>query len=260
MMLYEVRNLCFSYPGAADKTLSNCSLTLSEGETLCILGPNGAGKSTLLNCMCGLLSPESGSIRLCGRELSEMTAKEIATEVGYVQQNHVPVFGYSVFHFVLMGAAPRIGLLGKPSRKEEERTMEALRSLGIAHLAEKPYTEISGGERQQATIARALVQNPRVILFDEPTAHLDFGRQLMILRRIREMTGRGFAAILTTHNPDHAILLGGKVAVLDRSGTITVGTAEEILTEERLKTLYQTDLSIRHVDSFGREICAASHL
>lgn len=259
-MLYEVKNLSFTYNGDKEKTLDNCSLSLGEGEILTILGPNGAGKSTLLNCMCGLLNYQAGEIRLCGDELKSLRPKEIASRVGYVQQNNTPVFGYSVFHYVLMGSAPRVSLLGKPSPSDRKKAYEALCSLGIEALANKPYTEISGGERQQAQIARAIVQEPKVILFDEPTAHLDFGKQLVILRRIKDMAKMGYGAVMTTHNPNHAILLGGRVAILKKDGTLEIGHAKSLLTEEKLKSIYKTELKISYVDSFGREVCGASHL
>lgn len=254
-MILEIKNISYTYPGMKKKTLDGCSLDLQEGEVLTILGPNGAGKSTLLNCICGLLSPQEGEIRVCGRPVKGMSVKEVAGLVGYVQQNYSPVFGYSVLHFVMMGAAPHVGLFGKPSREDEERAMEVLESLGIRHLADKPYTEISGGERQQATIARVIVQNPKLILFDEPTAHLDYGKQLLILRMIKTMADQGYTAIMTTHNPDHAIMLGGRVALVDPAGGVEAGMSGEVLTEKRLAGLYQTDLKLRYLDEFSRTVC-----
>lgn len=259
-MIFEVKDISYTYPGMAKKTLDHCSLTLKEGETLSILGPNGAGKSTLMNCMCGLLIPQEGEVHLCGRNVKKLSVKQIAKQVGYVQQNHTPVFGYTVLNFVMMGCAPNPGLFQKPSAKDQRRAMDALEELGIASLAEKPYTDISGGERQQVTIARAIVQNPKVILFDEPTAHLDFGKQLLILRMIKKMSEKGYAAVMTTHNPDHAILLGGMVAVVDQSGKIEKGPVEAIITEKRLTQIYQANLRLPYVREFGRTVCAAPGL
>lgn len=259
-MIFEVKNISYTYPGMKKKTLDGCSLTLEKGEILSILGPNGAGKSTLLHCLCGLLRPQEGEIFLEGEDIRGMSVKQMARQVGYVQQSHHPVFGYTVLHFVMMGCAPRLGMFQRPSQSEEKQARKALDSLGIGHLAEKPYTDISGGERQQATIARALVQDPQAVLFDEPTAHLDFGKQLLILKRIREMAGRGYAAVMTTHNPDHVLLLGGMVAILDKTGKLETGTVEELLTEERLTDLYQTRLQLRYAEEFSREVCAASEL
>lgn len=259
-MIYEVENVGYTYEGRKDKTLDHCSLTLEEGEILSILGPNGAGKSTLLNCLCGLLSPQEGEIRLCGDNIRKLSAKQIARQVGYVPQNHNPVFGYTVHHFVLMGCTPKLELFQQPSKEEEERATEILESLGIAHLADQPYTDISGGERQQATIARAVMQNPKVILFDEPTAHLDYGKQILILRMIRKMAEKGFAAVMTSHNPDHVLLLGGNAAIVTPDGKLEKGPAGEILTEERLSGIYQTKLRLKYEEELERKICVPARL
>ncbi|MEG2051994.1 MAG: ABC transporter ATP-binding protein [Oscillospiraceae bacterium] len=259
-MIFKVENLCFKYPDSNKGVLDNVSLTLEKGEILSILGPNGAGKSTLLNCMANLLVPESGSIKLEGNDISKMPVKEVASTISYVPQTHTPAFGYTVFDFVLMGSAPTIGLFQKPGEKERESTINALKQLGIEHLAEKPYTEISGGERQQATIARAIVQEPKAILFDEPTAHLDYGNQLRTLRLIKEMSEKGYAVVITTHNPDHAILLGGTAAILDRAGHLTIGDSKEIITEDCLKQVYKTELKLIYIEELKRVACISPNL
>ena len=133
--------------------------------------------------------------------------------------------------------------------------MQLLRDLGIDHLAHRPYTEISGGERQQATIARALAQQPQAILFDEPTAHLDYGNQHRTLELIHSLAEQGYGIIITTHNPDHALLLGGQAAILDTKGTLTSGASEDILTATRLREVYQTDLQLIYVEQLGRTAC-----
>lgn len=125
-------------------------------------------------------------------------------------------------------------------------------------MAEKAYTEISGGERQQVTIARALAQEPKVILLDEPTAHLDYGNQIRTVRLIRELADEGYGVIMTTHNPDHVLMLGGKVGVLDREGRMEFGDAGVILTEEKLSRLYQVRLRLVQVEGLDREACVAS--
>ena len=136
--------------------------------------------------------------------------------------------------------------------REAENALEAM---GLSHLAHRPYTDISGGERQQATVARAIVRHPKVVLFDEPTAHLDFGNQLRVLRMVRRLSEEGYATVVTTHNPDHAILLGGTAAVLDRQGCLRSGPAEELLTEELLRQIYDTQLLVRYNQELGRRVC-----
>ena len=259
-MIYSIQNISYRYPGTSRTVINNVSMTLREGEILSILGPNGAGKTTLLNCMVKLNIPDGGEIFLRGKNIRDMSAKEVAGIVGYVPQIHVPVFGYTVLNFVLMGRAPKIGIFKRPNRDDEDAAFEALEALNIAHLANRPYTDISGGERQQATIARAVAQNPSVILFDEPTAHLDYGNQHRILLLLRSMSHRGFSVVLTTHNPDHALLLGGSAAVLDREGHLVIGESHAVITETRLMALYRTQLRMSYVPEVSRTVCVSPPL
>lgn len=258
--IYEVRNLIFSYPSDKRKILKGASLRLNKGRVLCILGPNGAGKTTLLNCMAGLLRPEAGTINLCGRDLAEMKEKEIARLVGFVPQLHTPSFDYSALDFVLLGRAPRTGTFSRPSIEEEERCLSVLKSMGLEYLAGKSYLNISGGERQQLLIARAIVQEPEAVLFDEPTAHLDYGNQHRVLKRIRQMAEEGFSVVMTTHNPDHALLLGGEAAVVSRDGTVIQGSCDEIITEENLREVYGIDLKLMYIEELGRKACLVPEL
>ena len=259
-MIIEAENLNFSYSKNGKQILQDVSLSLDEGEVMSILGPNGAGKSTLLNLLATLSVPDSGTVKLCGKDTAKMKPKEVASILSYVPQTHTPAFSYTVFNFVLMGRAPKVGMFEKPKAEDFEIVEKVLEEVGIAELADKPYTEISGGERQQATIARALVQEPKAILFDEPTAHLDYGNQLKTLRVINSLREKGYAVIITTHNPDHAIMLGGTTAILDRTGHLTVGDSEKILTEETLKGVYGTNLRLTYLENVGRYVCIPPNL
>lgn len=254
-MIYEVSNLTFSYPQGERKVLDGASLKLNEGEILCILGPNGAGKTTLLNCMAGLLKVDSGKISICGKDIKTMKEKEIASLIGYVPQIHTPAFDYKVLDFVLMGRAPKIGAFSSPGKDDEELCMNVLRSMGIDHLAHKSYMNISGGERQQVMIARTIVQEPKAILFDEPTAHLDYGNQHRVLKRVKQMADEGYSVVITTHNPDHALMLDDKVAVVSKDGKIIQGESRNIITEEILSEVYNIDLKITYVEEIGRKTC-----
>ena len=260
MSIIQVDNLSFAYDKNGKQVLNNVSLTLEEGEVMTILGPNGAGKSTLLNCIATLLTPDEGTITLCGKDAAAMKPKEVAKILSYVPQNHVPAFSYTVESFVLMGRAPTVGMFERPKAEDFELVAKTLDEIGIAELKDKPYTEISGGERQQATIARAIVAEPKAILFDEPTAHLDYGNQLKTLRLIKSLREKGYAIVITTHDPDHAILLGGTTAILDRDGHLITGKTEEIITEETLRELYGTDLSLVQPDGVDRPICVPPDL
>lgn len=259
-LIYEVRDLSFAYRGEKRVVLDHCSLELHPGEILSVLGPNGAGKSTLLNCLCHLLEPRSGEIKLCGKNISSYTTKEIARYVGYVQQRYSPVFDYRVLDYVMMGRAANIRMFHSPKKEDENLAGEALASLGITHLADKPFTELSGGEQQQVTIARVIVQKPRVILFDEPTAHLDYGKQIVTLRLIKQMAAAGYAVIMTTHNPDHAILLAGKVGLLRADGRFEIGDTDQIITQKRMREIYDTELCMVQVEPLKRMACIPPNL
>lgn len=254
-MIYEIRGLCFAYRSGAPRVLDNVSLNLAEGQLLTILGCNGSGKSTLFGCMLGLLQPQGGQIRLCGEDLTTLSPRTVAARVGYVPQSHAPTFDYSVFEFVLMGCAARVGMFSHPGAEERRRADAAIERMGLITLRDRPYTELSGGERQQVTIARAIAAQPRAILFDEPTSHLDFGNQVKVLRVIRELSADGYAVVVTTHDPNHALLLGGQTALFDGSGSVEVGEPASVLTEKRLQALYGTELKLQHIQELDRSVC-----
>lgn len=254
-MIYRVENLSFAYRRNSEPVLNRLNFTLEEGESVTVLGRNGAGKSTLFDCMLGLLKPDGGIIELGGKNLSDMKPKQIAALVGYVPQNHAPVYDYSVLEFVLMGCASQISLFSRPGKEEERRAEEAISQLGLEKLGDRPYTELSGGERQLASIARAVASRPSAILFDEPTAHLDAGNQMKTLRVIRKLSEQGFSVAITTHDPNHALMLGGRVVILYEDGHTETGPVRELLTEETLRNLYGEDIRICHLPEAGRDVC-----
>jgi iron complex transport system ATP-binding protein len=254
MSVIAVDNAAFSY-GGGRRIFGGVSFSLERGQILSVIGPNGSGKSTLLNCMAGLLKLDSGEIWLNGKNQKSLKPKEAAKIIGYVPQNHLPVYGYTVRDFVVMGRAPHIGIFASPGALEYEMAERAMETIGISHIAERQYTEISGGERQQATIARVIAQRPKVIMMDEPTSSLDYGNQMLVLRLIKRLSSEGYAVIMTTHTPDHAIMLGGTVALIDRSGKLRVGSTEEIMNEETLKEVYRVNLKLVYVEQAGRVAC-----
>lgn len=257
MSVIEVKNASFSY--ASREIFHDVSFSLREGQILSIIGPNGSGKSTLLNCLAGLLKLKAGEIFLDGRPQKRLKAREIARIIGYVPQYQAPVYGYTVRDFVVMGRAPYIRVLATPDKRDYEMADEAIGSMGIAHLADRPYTEISGGERQQATIARVMVQKPQIIMMDEPTSALDFGNQMRVIKNIHALSSEGYTVITTTHTPDHAIMLDDTVAMLDRTGTLRVGTTDEIMREKLLCEVYRTNVKLVYVKEVGRMACIASN-
>lgn len=257
-MILQVQNLSFRYSKNVKPTFHDVNFQLEKGEILTILGANGAGKSTLLNCLANLLEPYSGKILVNGMSVHELGLKKAAQLIGYVPQNHTPVYDYTVRDFIVMGRAPHLGMLEKPSKEDYAIVDEVIEELGIEKLASKAYTQISGGERQQALIGRAIAQQPEIIMFDEPTNHLDYGNQLRMVHKIKNLSQKGYTVIMTTHMPDHAMMIGGKTAVLNRDGTLKVGKTEEVITEERLEELYQVKTRIIYIPEVGRKVCVVA--
>ncbi len=256
MNVLEVRDASFAYGRC--EVFRGVSFSLREGQVLSVIGPNGSGKSTLLNCLAGLLKLSAGEILLEGRPQRSLRARDVARVVGCVPQSQTLLYGYTVRDFVVMGRAPHIGVLAKPGRRDYAMADAALEAMGIAHLSGSPCTEISGGERQQASIARVMVQRPRIVMMDEPTSALDFGNQMRVIGTIRKLAADGYAVIMTTHTPDHAIMLDDTVALLDRTGTLRVGGTDAILREDLLSEVYRTKVRMVYVKEVGRMTCLAS--
>ena len=249
-------SICYSY--TRERTiLKDISFEFRSGEIVSILGPNGAGKTTFLNCLANLVPLDSGAVYLNGKNIRKMPPREVAKIIGYVPQIIVPSFDFSVVENVVTGCAPHMGTLSRPKQEHYDIAMEAIRRMGIENLANRSYSQISGGERPQVYIARALSQRPAFILMDAPTAHLDYGNQIKVLKTVRSLKEEGYGVILTTHNPDHALLLQDQVAILDRSGVLSTGLSTDVLKERELSKLYGTELKLFYQDSLGREVCAA---
>ena len=218
--------------------------TLSGGEFLCLLGPNGVGKTTLFKTVLRLMPSLGGRILVDGEDIAGWSRRKIATAVGYVPQAHTPPFPFEVGLVVAMGRTAHLGPLSAPGREDALIAEEAMDSLGIAHLARRACTEISGGERQLMLLARALVQQPRALVLDEPTSALDFGNQARILDHVAQLVHRsGMAVLMTTHDPNHALRYATHVASLDRGGRFSVGLPGDMVNAAYLKETYEVDAS-----------------
>jgi iron complex transport system ATP-binding protein len=231
------------------------SLTAEPGRVLAILGPNGGGKTTLLKTLLGLQPLLSGSVDLDGRPLGELGVRERAGVMAYVPQVHAGTFGFSVREVVLMGRSARAGMLGRPSSADRAAADAALARLGISALAERVYTEISGGERQLALIARALAQEPEIVMFDEPTASLDLGNQTGVLNVIRSLAEEGRAVVFTTHDPNHADRCAD-AALLLAGGVQAYGHVSDVINPHTLAQLYGAPVECV-TDQTGRRLFSA---
>lgn len=230
------KNLGIGYPRhLVGRDIDVC---LNEGEALALLGPNGGGKTTLLKTLLGLLPPLAGDVTLHGKPLGEFSARERARIIAYVPQVHHGTFAFPVESVVLMGRTAHGSIFARPSANDRRIAAQAMERFNIFRLAERPYTEISGGERQLVLLARALAQEPRFVVLDEPTAALDFGNQGKVLQEIRALTRSGLGVLFTTHDPNHALRASDRAYLLRDGGVIAGGDSAAILTRENLEKLY----------------------
>lgn len=224
--------------------LRDVSLTVRQGEVVSLLGPNGSGKTSLLKILLGLLRPRQGQARLDGRPVSAWTPREAAKRVAYVPQVHRTPFAFRVLDVVAMGRLAHCGVFGRISSQDMALAESALDRLGIIHLAQAGYTEISGGERQLTLIARALAQGARTLVMDEPLNGLDYGNQIRVLEQITSLAAEGFTFVKTTHFPDHALWMASRVVLLRRGRIIANGPPAEVMKARLLSDLYQADISL----------------
>jgi iron complex transport system ATP-binding protein len=240
--MLDVENLSFEYMrGAA--VLDGVTFKAEEGELLAVLGANGAGKSTLFHCILGFQRRFGGDIRIAGESVRRINTRSLAKRIAFVPQSHAPTFNYTVFDMVLMGTSAQIGSLVSPGKTQTENARRAIEILSIEHLAERGFTHISGGEQQLALIARAIAQQAKTLIMDEPTANLDFGNQIRVMTRIKELSKQGFTIVMSTHNPDHAKWFADRVVALENGGIAADGAPENILTEDLICRLYHLQIN-----------------
>lgn len=229
--------------------LDGVDLAFSRGEIVALLGANGAGKTTLLRCLLGLLPPRQGEVLLGDTPVAKLSRRQLAGRLAYVPQAHAAPFPFTVQEVVLLGRLPHHGPLSAPSQADRAIADEAIALLGIASLANRPYTELSGGERQLTLIARAIAQGARLLVLDEPVGGLDFGHQMRLLDRIERLAAEGYGILKTTHHPDHALACATRVVLLEHGRITEDDQPERVLTPMTIRRLYGVDverLSSRH--------------
>lgn len=251
-MSIEVKNLSFAYD--QNPVLRDVSFSAAPGDFLCVLGPNGTGKSTLFRCMLGLQRHYAGNISVDGQALHTLPAAKLAKKIAYIPQYHTPAFNYSVFHTVLMGTTSQFSSMSSPGKSQVEAVEAALEQFGIAHLHDRGCAQISGGERQLALVARAVVQKAKILVMDEPTANLDYGNQLRVMEQIRRLSEQGYTIILSTHNPEHALLYSTGVLVLLHGAVLRFGTPDEVMTSELLREVYRVDVRLETIQAGDRAV------
>lgn len=237
--LINATRLDIGYPG---KTIGRgLSLHVQPGRILCLLGPNGIGKSTLFKTLLGLLPAHGGEVRIQGRPLDGWRPYELARQIAYVPQAQDNPLPLAVQDIVLLGRAARIPLLAAPAQADRRLALQCLETLGILHLAARRYDQLSGGEQQMALIARALAQEPAALIMDEPTASLDFGNQVRVLKQMRKLADAGMGILFCTHQPGHARRVADVVALFKDGAIQAEGPPTRMLTNERLAWLYGLD-------------------
>lgn len=252
-MSIEVVNLSFGY--GERPVLDGINFKTQENQLVSILGPNGVGKSTLFNCILGLLKGYAGQVLLNGMDSKNLSIKEMAKLVAFIPQSHYPSFNYSVSDIVLMGTTVQVSAFSKPGKKQLKLVEAALERLGISYLRDRGYTQISGGERQLVLMARALVQETRILILDEPTANLDYGNQIRVMTQIKSLAGEGYTIIQSTHNPDQTFLFSDVVMAMKDGKIVAYGLPGDIFTEELIRNLYAAEVKIQSLYEDKIRVC-----
>ncbi len=243
MMPLEVENLTFAYDGRS--VLRGVSFQLMPGEVLGLIGPNGAGKSTLIRLAAGFLRPDRGTVRLFGRPPAHWPPRQLARWVALVPQGAYIPPTFTVWESVLLGRTPYLGFLGVPRQPDRAATRRALEWVGIADLSERLVGELSGGERQRVLLARALAQEPRCLLLDEPTTHLDIHHQVAVLSLIRRMAVEcGIAVLIVLHDLNLAATFADRLVLLVDGMLVALGDPKEVLCRERLTAIYGDTVAV----------------
>ena len=244
-MILELNDLCCGYNGKS--IIKDVRVSVGSGDVFCILGENGVGKSTLFKTILKLIPPISGKVNIDGSDISSWSAKKLASYCAYVAQSHTPPFPYSVREVIMTGRMGKINAFGRPGKKDDEIVDGLIDEMDLRDYENRPYTELSGGERQLVMIARALAQEPQCLVLDEPTANLDYGNKVLVLNTLQRLANRGMTVIFTTHDPEQALLLNAKTLVLFRSRPPLFGNANSVITEKNLKRAYNARIRVVEV-------------
>lgn len=241
-MIVEFKNATIGYGNKA--VLKNLNFTVDSNDSICLLGPNGIGKTTLFKSMLGMLPLLSGDITVEGESVKRIPTSKMATYFAYVPQSKEYSYQFSVEEIVLMGRAMYIGKFSSPSTKDHAIAEESLKKLGIYEFKDAKYAELSGGEQQIVLIARALAQQAKFIVMDEPASNLDFANQKKLLNVIRGLGQTNVGILMSTHTPDHAFLCAQKALLVSKTKTYQFGSVEDIVCTDYLSQAYGVDIQV----------------
>ncbi len=249
--MLEAQDLTVGYN--REPVLRNVNLAAARGQFIGLVGPNGSGKSTLVRALSRVLRPISGRALLDGVDVYQIHARELARRLAVVAQDQAVAFDFSVRDIVLMGRAPHLSRFGIERPRDYQIAEEAMELTHTAAFADRPITSLSGGERQRCMIARALAQQPSVLLLDEPTAHLDINHQIEVLDLARRLTAeRDLATLVVLHDLNLASQYCDQLVLVSQGRVMAEGRPEEVVTEARIRVAYGTDVHVRQHPSSGR--------
>ena len=238
----------FGYEIKMEPLFKDLQLSLEEGSVTTILGPNGAGKSTVLLLAMGWLKCRQGEVRLSGKPIQQFSRQALGREMAFIPQaEHIP-FEYTALEYVLLGRTPFLPPLGVPGKEDLDKAYSALEQVGAAHLYNHPILAISGGERQLVVLARALAQQPRLLLMDEPSAHLDLANKFRLAQVIRSLQQKGCTILLTTHEPDFALAASDNAILMKKGRVLYSGPMAGAATDQHFSSLYDLQVKVREVE------------
>ena len=224
--------------------LRGVSLEVEPNEFVGIIGPNGSGKSTLLKCIYRVLKPQAGIVKLDGTDIRELSYKKSAQSIAVLAQHNYYNFEFSVQDVVLMGRSPHKRAMERDNAQDYAIVAQALETVGMADMAKRSFSTLSGGEQQRVILARALAQQSDILIMDEPTSALDYGNQLRVLQQVRALSREGYTVLLSTHNPQHALTFADRVLALHQGAVAAHGPAREVLTPALIRKLYRVETAL----------------
>ena len=256
--MLSLRNISAGY--ARELVLQDIAVNITAGEFVGLIGPNGSGKTTLLRVISGVLPTRQGEVWLRGRNVREMDRRDVAKLVAHLLQDVALGLAFSVREMVLMGRSPHLPRFGRETERDLTIVERAMDLANVSHIADRPITEISGGERQRALIAMCLAQEPEVLLLDEPTSHLDIGHQLSILNLIGNLNRQTRVTVVAVfHDLNLAAEYCDRLVLLDRGRVVAAGTPADVLTTEMIQNVYGVSVLIgRNPVSDGPHVVLAS--
>ena len=242
--------------GGYSKTpmIKDISFSLSGGQLLFIIGQNGSGKTTLFKLILGLLDKSNGSVSIDGVDTATLSPKERAGKIAYIPQQHEPVFDYTVREMVMMGRTSHIGMFASPSKQDEAAVDAAIEMLNLEAFADREYSRLSGGEMQMVLIARAVCQQAKMIIMDEPMMNLDYRNQAMVASAVEHLQKQGYAILISTHNMVDIGFQNAYVLLIKNGRCVGFGSAAEMLNSDRLKAVYDIEMDVLKMeDSSGKK-------